>query len=137
MAPAEVIPEPRPLAARLAGWRERLSAALGRASADPHSRRGRRVVLLFALASVLYVADLTFTLSASQHRCFFELNPIAAPLIGNAPALIAFKMLIWLFASLVILTYRRRLVTEVGCWGVCAVYAVLTGVWHQFFLALS
>ena len=31
----------------------------------------------------------------------------------------------------------ERLLTEIGCWGICAVYSVLAGIWWKFYLMSS
>lgn len=115
--------------------REPLRAHLGALARAARARRARRVTLLLIGTWVVSAFDLLFTLLAADHRRFVELNPIAASIIGNTTALVAYKILIVAVGSVILLKYRTRVLTEIGCWSVCAVYLVLAGIWWKFYFA--
>ena len=105
-------------------------AAPGRKAA---AARARRVVLLIAMLSVVNGFDLAFTLLATRTGGFVELNPVAAGLVESAGALVAFKVLMVLFAFCIFFRFRRRLLTEIACWGLCGIYATLAGRWWTYY----
>lgn len=139
MEEAQTIAKICALAAFPAGrhWRRRLRARVLGLARTGRAHRQRRIALLLIGTWVINAFDLAFTLLAAGHRHFVELNPIAASVIGNTPALIAYKILIVAFGSAILLKYRTRLLTEIGCWGICAVYSVLAGIWWKFYLMSS
>ncbi|KPK86048.1 MAG: hypothetical protein AMJ81_02160 [Phycisphaerae bacterium SM23_33] len=114
-------------------WEPRLRARLQPGRDAPQARRARRVALLLAGAWLINGFDLAFTLLATGHRHFVELNPIAASIIHNTPALVAYKVFFVAFGSLILLRFRTRLLTEVGCWSVCAIYSGLAGMWWRYY----
>lgn len=79
--------------------------------------------------------DLVFTLLAVRVGGFEEVNPIAAPLLNDAVLLATFKILAVLFASIIILKFRKRLLTEIGCWGLCLTYTLLSTRWWIYYFA--
>jgi len=95
--------------------------------------RPRRVVLGVIAVCVLNAFDLGFTLIARHHEFFWEVNPLARGMLDSAAALVAFKATLVAFGAGVIVRYRRHRLAEVGCWCVCALYALLTGVWWSFY----
>ena len=114
---------------------EPLRHRLGALARAARARRARRVTLLLIGTWLVSAFDLFFTLLAAGHQHFVELNPIAASIIGNTPALVAYKILVVAVGSVILLKYRTRLLTEIGCWTVCAVYLVLAGIWWKFYFA--
>ena len=118
--------------AQLKRWR-RLKLWVALARRNPHASRARRVVLLLGLLGLVNAFDLTFTVMAAQTSHFVELNPFADGLIKNTAALVAFKALLVLFAATVLLLFRRHRLTEIACWGLCALYAALAGRWWVYY----
>ena len=100
---------------------------------DPSARRARRVILTLVLLWVANAFDLIFTLLAIRVGGFEEANPIAEPLLNNAGLLVTFKILAVLFASIIILKFRKRLLTEIGCWGLCLTYTLLSARWWIYY----
>lgn len=100
---------------------------------DATASRARRVVLLIVLLSVVNGFDLAFTLLATRTGGFVELNPVAAGLVESAGALVAFKVLMSLFSFCILFHFRRRLLTEIACWGLCGIYAALAGRWWTYY----
>ncbi len=99
---------------------------------DPRARRARRVTLMLILLWIANAFDLVFTLLAIKAGGFMEANPIAEPLINNAGMLVAFKVLAVLFASIIIFKFRKRFLTEIGCWGLCITYTLLSATWWLY-----
>ena len=118
-----------------------LAGPAGRQWANPLrqgalTRRGRRVVMLLLFVCLLNTFDLIFTLLACRHEGFTELNPIARKLIADPSTLIAFKITFVGLGSIVLFWFRTHPLAEIGCWGVCAFYSILAGVWWRFYQAL-
>ena len=93
--------------------------------------------ILFLMLLLLWVTngfDLVFTLMAARLDGFQEANWIAAQLIDNPFLLGAFKVLMVLFASIIIIRFRKHYLTELGCWGLSIVYVLLSVIWwiHYF-----
>ncbi|MFP4139375.1 MAG: DUF5658 family protein [Planctomycetota bacterium] len=120
-------------ARRPAGPWHRLVTAIRALRGDAAARRARRVVLLIAAIWLMNFTDLALTLFARDIGGFHELNPIARPLIGSTGALIVFKVSLVSISSLIMLTYRRHLWTELGCWVLLSVYTGLSFVWMQYY----
>ncbi len=87
---------------------------------------------MLLLLWVINAFDLVFTLLAVRTDRFEEANPIAAPLLDNPGLLVTFKVLAVLFASIIILKFRRRLLTEIGCWGLCLTYTLVSACWWLY-----
>jgi len=119
-----------------AGWR-RLKLWVAHLRRNPRARRARRVVLLLAMLTVINVFDLIFTLIATRSDSFRELNPIAAALVESDTALVAFKAFMVLLAFGIFIRFRRHLLTEIACWGLSAVYALLAGRWWVYYFLYS
>lgn len=100
---------------------------------DPHARRARRVTLLIAMLAIVNVFDLLFTLIAARATQFVELNPIAARLVNSSGALMGFKLVMMGIALGIFLRFRRHPLTELACWGLCVIYAVLAGRWWVYY----
>ena len=113
--------------------RHRLWRWIKQARGDPGARRARRVTLILVLLWVANAFDLVFTLLAVRVGGFEEANPIAAPLLNSAGLLVTFKILAVLFASIIILKFRRRLLTEIGCWGLCITYTLVSARWWIYY----
>jgi hypothetical protein len=113
--------------------RRRVTEWLRARRASRPARRVRRVVLLLAMLWIVSGFDVAFTLLGATIGRFVELNPIAAPLLDSPGLLIAFKVFMVGFASAVILTFRRRLITEIACWLTAAAYTILAGVWWAYY----
>lgn len=98
--------------------------------------RATRVLLLVIAIWILSVFDLTFTLFATRIGGFHELNPVARLFIGNGQALILYKIGVTLAGTAVLLAFRRRRLTEIGCWLLFIAQAVLAGIWAAYFAYL-
>ncbi len=120
-------------ARRPAGLWNRFTAAIRALRGDAAARRARRVVILVVALWLINLADLGLTLCARDIGGFHEINPIARPLIGSTGALIVFKLSLVSTSSLIMLTYRRHLWTELGCWMLLSVYTGLSFVWMQYY----
>ena len=117
-------------------WR-RWALRLAAARRDAFANRSRRVVLLLAMLCLVNGFDLAFTLLASRLSHFVEINPIAAALVQTTGALVAFKVLMVLLAFAILFYFRRHLVTELACWGLCGIYAVLAGRWWVYYFLVN
>ena len=125
---AEIIPTRSPWAARrqrrllghLAAWLRR-------------SARARRVFLLVAFIWIVSAFDLSLTLSARHEDQFIEVNPIARPMLASPETLALFKVGLVTLGSLVLLRFRRRRLTEIGCWAVALAYGGLAGAWWIYY----
>lgn len=96
--------------------------------------RPRRVLLALAAIWIINVFDLGYTLQESLSSCFVELNPLAARLIGASPAtLIAYKTLLIVGSSTILLLHRRQRVTELACWLLLSVYLCVAGCWQTYY----
>lgn len=91
------------------------------------------MVLAIALILLVNVFDLTFTIMAHDIGDFYEENPLVRGMLGDPGALTLYKLSLAAFASVIFFVYRRRLVTEIACWGMCAVYTALAFVWLAYF----
>lgn len=91
-------------------------------------------MLLLVLVWVVGIYDLILTLVALRIGGFQELNPMARLFLHNPTTLITFKLLMMCPASVVFLIYRRRVLTEIGCWVLAAAYAALAFVWMAYYL---
>ena len=112
-------------------WRRRIARALS--GVDRGAARARRVLLLVALLGIANLFDLLFTLLAAKAAHFVELNPVAARLIKNTGALVAFKAALVLFGVVVFVRFRRHRLTELACWGLGGLYASLAGRWWVYY----
>jgi len=100
---------------------------------DPAASRGRRVLLLLGLIWIVTVCDLLLTLFAQQIGDFHEANPLARSFLHDPRALTAYKFLLAGPATVVLLIFRRRLLTEIACWLLGAVYTALAFVWLAYY----
>ncbi len=92
--------------------------------------------MLFALGAIwiINLLDLGYTLLESLHRGFVEMNPLAAGLIAESPtALVAYKLVLLLISSTILLTYSRHRVAELGCWFLLAVYLCVAVCWWGYY----
>lgn len=105
------------------------------ARSNPSACRARRVTLILILLWIANAFDLAFTLLAVRTGGFEEGNPIAAPLLDNPGLLTTFKLLTVLFASIIIFKFRRRLLTEIGCWGLFLTYVLLSTRWWFYYFS--
>lgn len=99
-------------------------------------RRSRRIVLLLAMLWLCGVFDLVFTLTAHRIGNFAEFNPLAAALLSHTVALIAFKLAMLAVGSAILFAVRHRLIAEIACWALCAVYVVLSAIWLHYYTFL-
>lgn len=110
-----------------------LGQAIRRFRGDATARRVRRVLLVLIWIWVLNIFDLSFTMIALKVGGFEELNPLARLYLHSPEVLTFFKLGTLLTASIVFLAFRRHRVTEVGCWGLAAVYTVLSFIWFAYY----
>jgi hypothetical protein len=121
--------------ARVRGLRRRVSgllSAVRKLGADPLSTRSRRTLLLLTVIWILGVFDLAMTLLAVQVGDFSEANPLARGLLQNPPALVGLKLMFLSGASVILVVFRRHVLTIIGCWVVCLVYAALGFIWFLY-----
>ncbi|MCK4624746.1 MAG: hypothetical protein KAV00_05500 [Phycisphaerae bacterium] len=100
---------------------------------NPQARRSRRVTLILVLLWIVSGFDLVFTLLAVKTGEFVEGNPLAAPLMDDPALLVIFKVLVVAMASIIIFKFRKRLFTEIGCWGLCLTYTLLSAIWWIYY----
>ena len=111
----------------------RLKSFIISARQDKAACRARRVLLIMIVLWIVSMFDLIFTLLAKNLGDFVEMNPIAAQFIEHPILLIFFKILAVAFASVIILKFRRRRMTEVSCWCLFVVYVILSGIWWIYY----
>ncbi len=116
-------------------WHGRLSDTIRLANDRPQARRSRRVLLLVFGLCLINAFDLVFTVLGHAHTEFAEMNPLAARLIGNTAGLVLFKVSMVAFGALILVCFRKRLFTELSCWGLCGVYSGLAGIWWMYYFA--
>lgn len=114
-------------------WADRLRALRG----DALAARSRRVILLVVGLWILNLFDLNFTILACRIGDFKELNPLASGLLNSPRLLSVFKIALLSLSTGVFLVFRRRALTEAGCWLLFGVYSVLSFMWMQYFLPLE
>lgn len=95
--------------------------------------RGRRVLAALIVVWLLSVFDLVFTILAHRIGGFRELNPIAARLLRQSGWLALFKFATVATGSGILLLFRRRLISEIAAWLVCAIYVVLAWMWIHYY----
>ncbi len=96
------------------------------------ARLGERIVLgLLPLIWALNLLDLLFTLLAYQVGNFEELNPIARSIGWHWQ--IVMKLASLAFFTTVCVAVRHRRITQLGCYAVTGVYAVLAVIWLTMF----
>jgi len=100
---------------------------------DYSGTRSRRVFLLVLALWIFNLFDLNFTLLALRIGWFTEANPIARLFIGSGDALIIFKFAMIIPASMVLLAIRRSVLTEIGCWILCAAHLLLAVSWLVYY----
>jgi len=123
----------RSTASRLGRSFRAVAEAIRRRRGDATARRVRRVLLILVWIWMLNIFDLFFTMAALKVGGFEELNPLARLYLHSPEMLSFFKLGMLLTASLVFLAFRRRRITEVGCWGLAAVYTVLSFIWFAYY----
>jgi hypothetical protein len=116
-------------------WRQHLLEIYRRSQEGPLTR-GRRVLLLVLVIWVFNVFDLNFTLLAHRIGGFEEANPLAAAFLPSEEALVIYKFAMILPPTLIFLFFRRRLLTEIGCWTLCAAHVALSFMWVVYYSAL-
>ena len=79
------------------------------------------------------ICDLFFTIRAYGLGQFTELNPLARNMLEHPYAVETFKLGTVAFATVVLLCFRQHRWVEIGCWGLCGVYIVLSYLWLQYF----
>lgn len=108
--------------------------AAGRRGPTPYLSRPRRVLLVLAAVWVINVFDLTYTLAESFTGGFVEANPLAARLLHTSPTmLIAYKALLLTASSTILLSLRRRRITELGCWLLLGAYVYVAACWGIYY----
>lgn len=96
--------------------------------------RPRRVLLTLAAVWVIAVFDLGYTLAESGTQDFFELNPLAARLLGGSMhSIIAYKFGLLGFGTLILLALRRHVITELACWFLFVSKLYVAVRWYSYF----
>ncbi len=95
-----------------------------------HSRSQRVAWMLVGLL-LINAFDVVLTLSAHTQGLLDEMNPIARAIMGRNPyAILPYKLALVLYPSMVLYTYRDRLVSEVAAAGVLLVYVFVALRWR-------
>jgi len=96
--------------------------------------RPRRILLGLAALWIINIFDLGYTLAEAKRLTFVEANPVAAQLIrGPAHALIAYKTILVVIGSTILLTFRRHRVAELTCWFMLATYTFVAVRWCLYY----
>jgi hypothetical protein len=96
--------------------------------------RSRRVLLTLTAVWVVAVFDLGYTLAESGTGDFFELNPLAAQLLGGSPhTVILFKFGCLGFGTLILLALRRYAIAELACWFLFVATLYVAVRWYGYF----
>ena len=123
-----------------------------RGTAQTSRRTARTIVFVLIPVGLLLVVGLGAILSASSviairegvdNLYYFKRQLVwmgvgQLVMVGAAhtPPRVLRRMAFPLFVgSVILLKYRTRLLTEIGCWSVCAVYLVLAAIWWKFYFA--
>jgi hypothetical protein len=120
-------------ARRPTGLPRKLAVLVRAMRRDALACRARRVVILILGLWMINIGDLLLTICARDIGGFHEANPLAAPLIACTPALVAFKLSLLSASSLIMLVYRRHVLTEIGCWVLLTAYTGLCFIWMQYY----
>ncbi|TWT41083.1 hypothetical protein RAS1_37740 [Phycisphaerae bacterium RAS1] len=108
--------------------------AAPRPAPRPWLVRSRRVLLTLACVWVLHVFDLGFTLLESVAPSFYELNPIAARLLGSKDyVLYAYKFSLLGVGSFILLWLRRYTVAELASWFLLAASFYVGVRWYSYY----
>jgi hypothetical protein len=91
----------------------------------------RKVLALIPVIWALNLLDLLFTLLAYQMGDFDELNPLARSIGWHWQ--IVLKLACLAFFTTVCVAVRHRRITQLGCYAVTGVYAVLAVIWLSMF----
>lgn len=91
-------------------------------------------MLLILLLWILNGFDLAFTVMAGDLGQFIEGNPLARWVLDDPYAVYSFKIGSMALATAILFVFRRHRAAEAACWGLCAVYALLSVYWLNFFL---
>lgn len=96
--------------------------------------RSRRVLLTLAAVWVIAVFDLGYTLAETGTQDFFELNPLAARLLGGSiHSIIAYKFGLLGFGTLILLAVRRHAIAELACWFLFVSKLYVAIRWYSYF----
>lgn len=96
--------------------------------------RPRRVLLTLMAVWVVAVFDLGYTLAEFGTADFFEMNPLAAKLLGGSPhAVMAFKFGLLGFGTLILLGLRRHAIAELACWFLFVSKLYVAVRWYGYF----
>ena len=96
--------------------------------------RPHRVFALLTLVWIAQIADLLFTIVAHKQGLLTELNPLGVWALRYGPAgVVAFKIVLLAFGSIILWLYRRRAAAECMLWLVVAVCFGLSLRWRDYF----
>ena len=95
--------------------------------------RRARVLLILLAVWVLNLFDLGFTLHQARSLHFKEMNPVAARLLHQPPALLAYKFLLLGTGSGILIWLRRHPVAELACWLLLASNFYVAVRWHVYY----
>jgi len=137
MSQLSTISAPGVVAKRPRAWWRSVVLVIRGMRRDSRASRARRVLLMLIFLWMLNIFDLVFTMLAQKIGHFEELNPLARGLLGSPAMLVAFKLTMLSFATCVFFILRRRVLTEVACWCVTALYVALSVVWLRYYYAHS
>ena len=98
-------------------------------------RRPRRVLAMLIILWLLNIFDLLFTLMAHELGGFLEVNPVARVFLatGLLNNLVAYKVTLCLFGSLLLFRVRFHPFSEYGCWVGLVVYGYVSLLWLRYF----
>ncbi len=94
------------------------------------SRPHRVVCLLFGVW-LISGFDVVLTILAHYQGMLDETNPIARRLLLHSPyAVMAYKIALVTFASVILLTHRAQLVSEIAAGGILLIYTIVAIRWR-------
>lgn len=120
---------------RLAVIEKHLQQALRMNLEAPSVRaRGRRVLLLMGLVTILSIGDLIVTLTFLRSTGMVELNPLAAFVIRNqsVAGLIFFKIGSVLMSVSILTMIRHTRRGEIAAWVAASILVALTFHWSEY-----
>jgi hypothetical protein len=94
------------------------------------------LVLLAALA-VFNAFDLALTASQLPRGNFLEANVVAAALVHDPHAMVAFKVVLFTIGAALLYRFRRTVLSEVAGWGLVACYGLLMVWWDAYLDAVE
>lgn len=119
------------LNARAAGASRSKRSWIGRLFDWASSSRSHRVICLLVGVWLVSAFDLLLTVTAHEQGLLHESNPIAARILPHgAAAIAAYKLVLLTLPSIVLLTHRNQVLTEIAAAGVLVIYVIVAVQWR-------